>query len=95
MANISPTPIRTTRLSALRCAVTGAVVLAVLFAICWAAAAAGYAGGSHRYISLFTLAPEASLTALGVGLCWSVVFGAVSGLLVAVAYNTFAFVERR
>jgi hypothetical protein len=95
MANIFPTPIRTTRLSALRCAVTGAVVLAVLFAICWAAAAAGYAGGSHRYISLFTLAPEASLTALGVGLCWSVVFGAVSGLLVAVAYNTFAFVERR
>jgi hypothetical protein len=94
MADISPSPVRTTRLSALRCAATGAVVLAIVFVICWAAAAAGFAGGSHRYISIFTLAPEASLTALAVGLCWSVVFGALAGVLIAVAYNSFAFVDR-
>jgi hypothetical protein len=95
MAATAETPMQIARLSAVRCGATGAVVLAILFVACWVAAAAGYVGGSHRYISLFTLAPEASLTALGVGLCWSLVFGAVSGLLVAVTYNTFAFVERR
>ena len=83
------------RLNPLRCAATGAVALAILFAICWAAAAAGYSGGSHMYISLFTLAPAASLPALGVGLCWSLLFGAASGLLIAVVYNALAFVERR
>lgn len=83
------------RLSALRCALTGAVVLAILFALCWAAAAAGFAGGSHMYISVFTLAPVASMTALVIGLCWSVVFGAVTGALIAATYNAFAFVEQR
>lgn len=81
------------KLNPLRCALTGAVVLAVLFALCWAAAAAGYAGGSHMYIALFTLAPFASVAALAVGLCWSVVFGAVTGALIAAAYNAFAFLE--
>jgi hypothetical protein len=82
------------RLSATRCALTGAVVLVILFAACWVAAAAGLAGGSHMYISIFTLAPVASLAALGVGLCWSVVFGAATGALIAVAYNAFGFIER-
>lgn len=83
------------KLSPLRCGLTGAIVLSVLFAICWIAAAAGYAGGSHMYLSIFTLAPAASLTSLAVGLCWSVVFGAVTGALIAVTYNALAFVEHR
>lgn len=82
------------KLSALRCALTGAVVLVILFVACWVAAAAGFAGGSHMYISVFTLAPVASTTALIIGVCWSAVFGAVTGALIATAYNSFAFVER-
>ncbi|CAN7301142.1 hypothetical protein LJR219_001502 [Phenylobacterium sp. LjRoot219] len=82
-------------LSALRCALTGAAVLAVLYAVCWAAAAAGFTGGSHMYISIFTLAPVASLAALGIGLCWSVAFGAVTGALIAATYNVFSFAEHR
>lgn len=83
------------RLSALRCALTGAAVLAILYAVCWAAAAAGFTGGSHMYISIFTLAPVASLAALGIGLFWSVVFGAATGALVAATYNIFSFAEHR
>jgi|KBSMisStandDraft_5_1062788.scaffolds.fasta_scaffold897251_3 hypothetical protein len=83
------------KLSISRCTLTGAAVLAVQFAVCWAAAAAGFAGGSHMYISIFTLAPVASLTALAVGLCWSVVFGGLTGALIAIAYNAFGFMERR
>ena len=83
------------KLNISRCTLTGAAVLAVQFAVCWAAAAAGFAGGSHMYISIFTLAPVASLTALGVGLCWSVLFGGLTGALIAFAYNAFGFLERR
>lgn len=82
------------RLSALRCALTGAVVLMALFILCWAAAAVGLINNSHMYISLFTVAPVASTAALAVGLCWSAVFGALTGALVAVAYNALAFVGR-
>ena len=84
------------KLSALRCGLTGAVVLAILFAVCWAAAAAGlFSASSHMFVSLFTLAPAASAAALAVGLCWSLVFGALTGALIAWIWNGFAFVERR
>ena len=83
------------RLDALRCALTGATVLAILYIVCWAAAALGFSGGSHLYLSIFTLAPVASLKALGVGLVWSVVFGAVAGALTAVTYNAYGFAENR
>lgn len=81
-------------LSALRCALTGAVVLTALFVLCWAAAAVGLVNNSHMYISLFTVAPVASAAGLAVGVCWSAVFGALAGALVAVTYNALAFVGR-
>ena len=82
------------RLGILRCALTGVVVLAATYVACWLPAATGLIGGSHMYISLFTIAPVGSIAALAVGLCWSVALGAITGALVAVAYNAFAFVER-
>jgi hypothetical protein len=81
------------RLSPLRCAFTGATVLAILYVACWVAAALGFSGGSHLYLSIFTLAPIASLTTLCVGVGWSIVFGAVTGALTAVTYNAFGFAE--
>jgi hypothetical protein len=83
------------KLSAVRCGLTGAVVLAILFAVCWAAAAAGFINGSHMYVALFTIAPVASSAALVAGLCWSIVFGALTGCLIAITYNALAFVTRR
>jgi hypothetical protein len=80
------------RLSALRCALTGAAVLGIQFVVCWAAAVAGLAG-SHMYIANFTLAPVGSPTALAVGLCWSVIIGVATGALIAVVYNALGFVE--
>lgn len=80
------------KLSAARCALTGATVLVIQFVVCWIAAAAGLAG-SHMYIANFTLAPVGSPTALAVGVFWSVVIGAATGALVALVYNVFGFVE--
>lgn len=83
------------RLNAIRCALTGAVVLTLLFVLCWLAAAVGMTGSSHMYIAIFTVAPVASLAALAVGLCWSIAFGAVTGALIAVTYNAFGSIEQR
>lgn len=83
------------KLSIARCTLTGATVMVVQFAVCWAAAAGGFPGGSHMFISIFTPEPVASLAALGAGSFWSLLFGGLTGALVAVAYNGFAFVQRR
>ena len=82
------------RLGLLRCTLTGAVALAALFALCWLGTAAGLTGSSHMFVSLFTLAPVASAAAFGIGLCWSFVFGGVSGVLLAIVYNAFSFLAR-
>jgi hypothetical protein len=90
------TPIAvSSKLNILQCAATGAALLVAMFVICWATAAAGYAGGSHMYLQLFTLAPVTSLTALGIGLWWSVFFGALGGALTAFTFNSLAFLARR
>ena len=82
------------RLGLLRCTLTGAVALAALFTLCWLGTAAGLTGSSHMFVSLFTLAPIASGAAFGIGLCWSFVFGAVAGALIAMVYNAFSFLAR-
>ncbi len=82
-------------LGVVRCAATGAVVLAILFVLCWAATALSALPASHMFVALFTTAPEVSLTALGVGLCTAVAFGALTGALAALAYNLFRFLAPR
>ena len=82
------------RLNALRCGLTGAISLAILFAICWVGALL-VASQSHMFIEIFTKQPVTSTAALVEGLCWSLVFGALGGVLLALIYNAFAFVARR
>lgn len=94
MANLADTHVIRGRLPVVRCAAAGAVALGALFVLCWIAASFGWANASHMYLSLFTLAPAASTTALGTGLCWSLGFGALGGALVALAFNALAFLER-
>ena len=76
-------------LGVVRCAATGAAVLAILFVLCWAATALSALPASHMFVALFTTAPEASVTALGVGLCTALASGALTGALTALAYNLF------
>ena len=94
MANLAETHVIRGRLPVVRCAAAGAVALGALFVLCWIGAALGWTNASHMYISLFTPAPVGSTAALGVGLCWSLVFGALAGALIALAFNVLAFLER-
>lgn len=78
-----------------RSTAAAAVTLAVLFFLCWAIAAVSDIRFSHMFMELFTLAPAQSGAALGEGLLWSFLTGAVVGALGSVFYNLFAFLGRR
>lgn len=81
-------------LSLSQCAITSGLTLGLVFALCWAAAAAGYLPGAHMFISLFTAQPVDSTSALGVGLMFSLGSGLVIGAIWALVYNAFAFLQR-
>jgi hypothetical protein len=83
------------RLGYLHVMAVGAASAAALYALCWIGAAAGFSAASHLYLSLFTTAPPASTAALAEGVCLSVLFGAVTGALVALFGNLFAFLAPR
>jgi len=76
-------------------AATGAASAAVLYALCWAGAALGWSAASHLFLSLFSTAPAASWSALLQGVCLSVGFGALAGLLIAAFANLFGFLAPR
>ena len=81
-------------LGVLRLAATGAVASGLFFILCWIGAIVSVTGASHMYIALFTSADVASASALGEGLCWSLLFGLVAGSLVAFFYNVFDILDR-
>jgi hypothetical protein len=87
--------VRTGQLGLVRCGLTGAIVLAIVFALCWVGAATTLFPASHMYISLFTISPVASAVAFAAGLAWSLVFGAIGGTLTALVYNALSVLERR
>ena len=80
------------RLDLRRCALTGATVLPVLFALCWIGAALNLMGVAHVYLAAIG---GATIATLIVGLICSAAGGALIGMLVAFTYNAFAFVTRR
>ena len=73
-------------LSVARSASTGAFATLILFALCWAAAAAGLVG-SHALIGLFTLKAAGSTAALLEGGLWAWLGGGIGGALIAHCYN--------
>ena len=93
MTSISATEARAPSLTIARSAATGAATLAVLFLTCWLATLINFAG-SHAFISLFTTAPVGTTAALAIGLCWSLVFGGITGALLAFFYKAFGSVLR-
>lgn len=84
-----------TRLGVVRSAAATGTALAILFALCWAFAAASDLRLTHMFLELFSSQPPRSAAALGEGILWSLVAGAVTGGLVSWLYNLFAFLDRR
>ena len=82
------------RLPVVRSSAAAAAALGTVFLLCWIGAALGWVDASHMYVAIFTVAPVGSVAALASGLGWSIVFGALGGALIALAYNALAFLER-
>lgn len=68
----------------LHATLVGAVVGGTIFITCWFLAFAPVTA-THSLISLFTTAEPTSLAALALGSCWSIIFGAWVGFLIAIA----------
>jgi len=66
----------------------------MLFVLCWVGAVVWAGGLSHMFIALFTTAPVDSWLALGQGICSAIVFGALTGILLAVSYNALTVVDQ-
>lgn len=67
----------------------GAATLTVPYLLCWAGAQFGSFRATHMFIGLFTVNEPASVAALVSGGFWAVVFGGVTGLLVALFLRLF------
>lgn len=83
----------TASVSILRATVASALTFGVLFAACWVGIGANIAV-SHMFVSLFTARPAETFAALVDGLCWSVLFGALFGLLNSLLYGILPFGRR-
>ncbi|GAA3908477.1 hypothetical protein GCM10022276_28510 [Sphingomonas limnosediminicola] len=87
--------ITTHRLDVLRLALTGAITAAVVFALCWLGTLVPFSSPTHAYIRLFTPAEISSDAALAPGLCWSFLFGGLSGAVLAIVYNILGPLGRK
>ena len=83
------------RIGVLRLAATTAVAAAAIFVLCWLGTFLPLSSPTHAYIGLFTQASIDSSRALAEGVCWSFLFGGLSGGLIALLYNLFANLEPR
>ena len=75
------------RIGMLRAALTGAITASVMFFLCWLGTLVPFSSPTHAYIGLFTTADVGSSAALAGGVCWSFLFGALSGAVLASVYN--------
>lgn len=83
------------KLAVLRLALTGAITAAVVFFLCWLGTFVPFLSPTHAYLALFTPAEIGSGEALTEGLCWSFLFGGLSGAVLAVVYNLLGGLERK
>lgn len=83
------------RISVLRLLVSGAATAALIFIVCWIGTFVPFSSPTHAYIGLFTPADIGSVEALAEGTIWSLLFGALSGGLFALFYNSTAPLARR
>jgi hypothetical protein len=83
------------RIGVLRLAATAGVGAALIFVLCWLATFSAFGSPTHAYIALFTEANFQSGAALMEGGFWSLLFGGLSGGLMAFLYNMFGGLERQ
>lgn len=82
------------KLGLARMAVAGAATSVTFYLICWIGAFLPIGPATHMYLQLFTNAEAASVTALAVGLCWSLAFGLIVGALFTTFYNLLISLDR-
>ena len=82
------------RVGVFQIAATGGVGAAVIFVLCWLGTFIPFASPTQAYIGLFTLADIQSGAALLEGSLWSLLFGGLSGAVIAAIYNMFARLSR-
>lgn len=85
----------TTRIGILRLAASIGAAAWLIFALCWLGTFFAFSSPTHAYIALFTNAETQSVEGLAEGGVWSLLFGALSGGLIAALYNLFAGLDRR
>ena len=78
----------------LRLALTGAITAAFVFLLCWLGTFIPFSSPTHAYLGLFTPAEMSSVAALAQGVCWSFLFGGLSGAVLAAVYNALGPLER-
>ena len=69
-----------------RSALAAGIASGLLFLICWIGTFTKVPA-THAFIELFTDLPVASTAALGDGLVWAVLFGALAGFLFVLSYR--------
>jgi hypothetical protein len=82
-------------LSVPRLIASAGITAALVFVLCWLGTFVPYSSPTHAYIGLFTLADTSSVQALVEGTIWSLLFGALSGAVFALVYNTTRAMGRR
>lgn len=85
----------TGHIGVLRLAATAGVATGVMFVLCWLGTFIAFSSPTHSFIGLFTKAETQSVQALVEGGAWSLLFGTLSGGLIAALYNSFAGLDRR
>ena len=79
----------------MRVAATLGIGEALIFFLCWLGTFIPLASPTHAYIGLFTSAPPNSVAALLEGGAWSLLFGALTGAVLATLYNLFDRLDPR
>lgn len=82
------------RIGVARLAATLGAAAALIFVLCWIGTFIALSSPTYAYIGLFTSAEARSGAALLQGSIWSLLFGALSGLVLAAFYNLFALLDR-
>lgn len=82
------------RIGVARLAAAIGVGSALIFLLCWLGTFISFSSPTHAYISLFTLADPQSAQGLAEGTIFSLLFGFVSGGIIAFCYNMFARLDR-
>ena len=85
----------TSHIGVFRLAATIGVAAGAIFVLCWVGTFISFASPTHAYIGLFTTWDAQSGQALIEGGTWSLLFGLLSGGLIAALYNLFAGLDRR